>query len=191
MEDIRKILSESGKQLTLNDLTLNDRFNNIKETKKIAKKISENDLKEIIFKKLKNGLKKNGTELILQIEKQLLYTCEILLDFENISYNGRKFDFTCLEDTVFDIHTTPNGLIYCLCSVGGDGQVPVSFILYVDVKNKLKAYMPLKGNIFNEKEFCAYGCEGNCKNTIKDPYSLELNMVEFEKDIEKTIKISE
>lgn len=43
------------------------------------------------------------------------------------------------------------------CWGGGDWEYPVLFILYLDDKNRLRAYVPNKGNTFNPKYKAAFG----------------------------------
>jgi len=85
-----------------------------------------------------------------QIKKDL----KIEFDFENFEceagegYNGTK--------SVTGLRTLPNGLTHIGCSAGGDWEIPVFFIVYWDGQ-KLRAYIPTKGNPFNRTKKQAYG----------------------------------
>jgi hypothetical protein len=45
--------------------------------------------------------------------------------------------------------------------MGGDGEFPVNFIVYVDQNNKNNLYIPTDGNTFNKKTKAAYGNDNN------------------------------
>lgn len=115
-----------------------------------AKRATKQELKDLIYSKVMND--KFPDCIGKDVSK---------VDFalENTTFNGREFDSSDVDKSSYDIHTLPNGLVYCLCSASGDWEVPVSFILYIDLNNKLRAYVPENGNTYNKEFKCAYGSE--------------------------------
>lgn len=116
-----------------------------------AKRTTDQELRDLIY------LKVTTDKFPYCVEKDVN---KIDFDFENIAFDGRNFSSYSDDKSSYDIHTLPNGLVYCLCSAGGDWEVPVSFILYIDPNNQLRAYVPENGNVYNKEFKCAYGSEG-------------------------------
>ena len=139
-----------------------------------AKRTTDQELKDLILSK---------------IEADKFPDCfgkdinKISFSFENYTLSGRNFSSYEDDTSTYDIHTLSNGLVYCLCSAGGDWEVPVSFILYIDPSNRLRAYVPENGNVYNKKFKCAYGSEDNNQKPNDDHYDDKLDMQLFEADI--------
>lgn len=112
---------------------------------------------------------------------------KIDFDFENFTLSGRDFSADIEDTSAYDIRTLPNGLVYCLCSAGGDWEVPVSFILYIDPNNQLRAYIPKNGNVYNTKLKCAYGSDEDDGSSYDLHVDDELAMTLFEADIASRI----
>lgn len=92
---------------------------------------------------------------------------KVKFDFENLEIgldiNGKNDDRGELN-----IHEY-NGVCLLLCCAGGDWENPVYFVLYVDHKNKLRAYIPSNGNTYCKKYKCAYG---GISEYVEDYYDL-------------------
>lgn len=89
----------------------------------------------------------------VQIKKDL----KIEFDFENFECAaGRGYNGT---ESLTGLRTLSNGLVYVGCSAGGDWETPVFFIVYWDGQ-KLRAYIPTRGNPFNRTTKQAYGNNG-------------------------------
>jgi hypothetical protein len=58
-------------------------------------------------------------------------------------------------------HTLPNGMPFWGCLAGGDWEIPILFILYLDPSKKLRAYIPERGQYYNKEEKCAFGNQGD------------------------------
>lgn len=75
-----------------------------------------------------------------------------------------------------------------LCWGGGDWECPVLFIMYLDDKNKLRAYVPNKGNTFNPEFKSAFG---NNDDYPEDDIGILPNFDLMFKDIQNRIVIKE
>ncbi|MNC01388.1 hypothetical protein D3C75_487350 [compost metagenome] len=73
---------------------------------------------------------------------------------------------------------------------GGDWETPVYYILYIDNKDKVRAYIPTDGNLFNRKLKMAFGSnfaedkpEYSDEEAVKEQYGVEEDL--FEVDLSK------
>lgn len=176
---------------------------------RIAKKVTKEELAKAIQKAIISDDEYDDGyddyKLVQKIEKDV---SKINFDFENFYFMKEEeytdSDFSSEKEEIseyenlenYDIYTLENGLTYCLCCAGGDWEEPVYFIVYIDNKNKLRAYVPSKGNTYNLKYKCAYGSEENCENYEEDENCDEtekeypqLNIEEFNKDITDRISV--
>lgn len=101
---------------------------------------------------------------------------KIDFDFEN---SGASTEF---YDKDIDKHSQlTDGTAIIWAYAGGDWEFPVNFILYLDPKNKIRAYIPSDGNVYCHKCKCAYGtceCEDSPKEFDDDFYE---QMIDFDK----------
>lgn len=158
------------------------------------KKLSPEEFKNKLIHLLENS----DENVVTIVYKDL---SKIHFEDENYTTNGRDFRQDC-NNIQYDIHQLENGFIYCLYSVGGDVEIPLSFIVYFDDKDKLRGYIPKKGNIYNKELKCVYGSEyehedededvlymptnediANEHERFQNLCKLTLNMEEFNKDI--------
>lgn len=112
---------------------------------------------------------------------------KIDFDFEN---SGATTEF---YDKDIDKHSQlTDGTAIVWAYAGGDWEFPVQFILYLDPKNKIRAYIPSDGNVYCHKCKCAYGtceCEDSPEEFDDDFYE---QMIDFDKmmvDINNRIQI--
>lgn len=155
---------------------------------RLAKRITKEELKQAI----ESNFDDYGFYDVIYERQVTDDLSKINFDFENASPNA----FT-REDESLLIKELPNGMFYCLCSAGGDWEYPVHFILYMSDKNKIRGYVPSKGNTYNTKFKCAYGSEEDNENYDEevDCFDIDeteptLNLEEFEEDIMRRIKLS-
>lgn len=52
---------------------------------------------------------------------------------------------------------TPDGVEYIIMRMGGDGEIPVYYIVYFDEDEYLRCFLSYKGNKFNFDDMCAFG----------------------------------
>lgn len=82
---------------------------------------------------------------------------KVKFGFENFE---QKRNRSAADNSLMGYHTEVNGLTYCGLSAGDDGEFPVFFVVYWD-GNKLRAYIPTEGNIWNKKTNKAYSANGD------------------------------
>lgn len=87
------------------------------------------------------------SEVMTSIHKDL----KVEFDWENFYTNGDKND-----DEFMGYHCLSNGMCFLGCWAAGDWQKPVHFLLYPS-GNKIRAYVPKNGNLWNWKTKEAYG----------------------------------
>lgn len=98
---------------------------------------------------------------------------KIDFDFENA---GKEF----LEENLKS--TLPDGTAFIWCWAGGDWEYPVRFVLYIDPKDELRAYIPDEGNVYCRKCKSAYGtCECEDGKVSEDAMSDDNLKPDFEK----------
>ena len=80
---------------------------------------------------------------------------KIVFDFENIITPFDDEIGNCYGLGFYQI----GDYAVMLCYAGGDWEIPVYFAIYIDDNNKLRMYIPTKGNSFNPYTKTAYGSE--------------------------------
>lgn len=115
-----------------------------------AKAITLNELKERLTKICEN--EDYNPYYILELIPQS--DVKIKMDFENVIF---PFDNECTNNGVNFYEL--NGFAIALCYGGGDWEVPIYFCLYYDDRDKLRLYIPTKGNLFNKYTKTAYNSE--------------------------------
>lgn len=95
------------------------------------------------------------------------------------------FDFENHEadenDTSLAIHSKlPDGTEIIWCWAGGDWEAPVSFVLYLDPKDKIRAYIPKNGNCYCTKCNTAWG---TCECGAQEPASDDVDYVLMYDDV--------
>ena len=91
----------------------------------------------------------------------------------NIVFDCENF-VTPLDKYIYDNCKNENDIEFiqldnfpiALCYAGGDWEYPVWFCIYIDDNNKLRVYVPYKGNTFNKYTKTAFGSE---EHTNLDP----------------------
>lgn len=74
---------------------------------------------------------------------------------------------------------------------GGDWEFPVHFVLYLDPKNKIRAYIPSDGNVYCHKCKCTYGsceCDDQQEEFDDDYYTDHLNFQAMFEDVNNRIE---
>jgi len=120
-------------------------------------------------------------ELILHDEFPYNLSSRIQKDLSKINFDFENCD---LEEYI-------DGLIpVALFQAGGDWEHPVVFCLYWDGK-QLRGYIPKDGNVYNEKEKCAYGSEEDDSNCLPAEQfeKLKFDYDKIRADIANRIKI--
>lgn len=129
------------------------------KNKRKARKVSIEELQEHIAEKFeKNGLEFDQDDFSLydlfevapKLEKDL---AKITFDFENYTMDPEGFrDLKPLNgwESIED-------LAFLGITAGGDWEIPLFFIVYLDHNNTLRGYVPTDGNVFNKTTKEAYG----------------------------------
>jgi hypothetical protein len=130
------------------------------------------DFKNLIFNLLLTGLEIKGGYKPYKpddsIETKIDYMFHSAYDFRNSFQKDLKISFDWentitlpddvkhlrMEDVV-GFHSIGD-LNFLGILAGGDWEIPVFFILYQDLKNNIRAYIPTRGNLFDITEKCAY-----------------------------------
>ena len=159
-----------------------------------AKKISIDELKKVILEKVK----KYDPELEFDFEEEF-YLEEMLEAFPKVQKDISKIQFD-LEN--YDID--PEGLAgfnkigdlsYLGVIAGGDWEMPIFFILYLDHNKQLRGYVPTDGNVFNKPMKSAYGNndeedEREVKKLGFETYDdMDFDWNKIEEDIKNRIQI--
>lgn len=111
---------------------------------------------------------------------------KINFDFEN---NGATDEF---YDKDIDKHSQlTDGTAIIWAFAGGDWEMPVQFVLYLDPKNKIRAYIPSDGNVYCHKCKCAYGsceCDDQQEEFDDDYYTDHLDFNAMFEDVNNRIE---
>lgn len=84
---------------------------------------------------------------------------KIVFDFENLIYPIAENNISTNKDNTIVSFYQLGEFAIMLCLGGGDWEIPVYFAIYIDDNNKLRMYVPTKGNSFNPYTKTAYGSE--------------------------------
>lgn len=107
-------------------------------------------------------------------------------DLTNINFNLENMHaetpnvYTYAGDSGTDLcglQTLSNKLTFCGIVAGGDWESPLFYIIYYD-GTKLRAYIPIRGNIVNADTLSAFGSETNLNNP-NAPYNLPQLYAEY------------
>ena len=101
---------------------------------------------------------------------------KVMFDFENCT--GYENDEGYLTGYLTGYHELVPGFHTFWVSAGGDWEIPINFLLYWG-DNRLRAYIPKDGNIWNKKYKCAYGSEGDSPH-----FDYQTNPEGFNEDID-------
>lgn len=88
---------------------------------------------------------------------------KINFDFENCGYTDDKENYPEHSDNRHDngkpaaYNQLPDGTAIIWCWAGGDWEMDVNFVLYLDPSNTIRAYIPSEGNLYCHKCKAAYG----------------------------------
>jgi hypothetical protein len=105
---------------------------------------------------------------------------KVQFDFENFS----RTNFPCdkFTDSLSEGFYHIDGLTFLLYMAGGDWEIPVFFIAYLDPNNKVRGYIPKDGNTWNLKTKQASTAEDEIEGR-------ELDKTLFIDDILKRIEV--
>lgn len=118
-------------------------------------------------------------EDLYDIKNKLEKDFKIEFDLENCS-DFNKDDFS---EENREGYFQSNGTYMYLGWAGGDWENAVYFVLYLDPKKKLRAYIPTEGNSYNKKYKSAYG------NNDDDDEYVEADFDLMMKDIRERIEV--
>lgn len=86
---------------------------------------------------------------------------KITFEFENCGESDEFYD-----ENIDQYRQLQDGTALIWGYGGGDWEMPVQFALYLDPKNKVRAYVPSDGNVYCHKCKCAIGsCECDDEDT--------------------------
>ena len=120
--------------------------------------------------------------------------------YQRVAYNSKtpankdlrkvNFDFENHEvdesDTSLSLHSRlPDGTEIIWCWAGGDWESPVSFVLYLDPKDEIRAYIPKKGNCYCTQCNTAWG---TCSCGAQEPASYDVDYVLMYDDVINNIQ---
>lgn len=81
-------------------------------------------------------------------------------DIKNLEFDGENIDisndFSWNADKLIGYHRLDNGLCFLGVGAGGDWEQPVFHLYYFDGEH-VRAYIPVRGNVFNGDVLAAYG----------------------------------
>ena len=106
-----------------------------------------------VYKCCYNSPKRNKDSKILSALYDDIWCTKYKFDTENVECLGK-------------IRMSNKGVPYLVCYAGGDWECPVCFIVYYD-GNKIRAYIPLKGNAINRNTHQAFGNSGEEDEDVK------------------------
>lgn len=113
-----------------------------------AKKTTIKDLENYIHNKYNDNWMDAATEEVPEEDYKILF------DFENFDDPKHTEEWANLCD-----YYEFKDFVVGLCCAGGDWEIPVYFALYIDNKDKLRAYVPTAGNVFNYYTKAAFGSD--------------------------------
>lgn len=106
---------------------------------------------------------------------------KVIFDFENCTTYEDEHGF--LKNYLSGYYELSPDFHTFWVSAGGDWEIPINFILYWG-DNRLRAYIPKDGNVWNKKYKTAYGSEGDSKLFDWDKYPTGIDL-DQEYDYEK------
>lgn len=129
--------------------------------KRKASIVSQKELEYLV----KEFATEKGEEIDFEEEQIDIYTLiencpKIEKDLEKVEFDLENYE---TDPDGFRDHMplvgyqTIGELTFLGVSAGGDWEIPIFFLIYVDEKNKLRAYIPSKGNAYNTQTKSAYG----------------------------------
>lgn len=139
--------------------------------------MTEKEFQEIIKERI-NSVPKYDFQK--SIEKDLT----VRFDWENFDYSTKTLNGVTRRKRWWGIKSIYYFPFLC-CYAGGDWEYPVFFIIYLDGKNKIRAYVPRDGNVYDEETNQAYS---NDSKSIND---LDYDFNAIRRDIIKHFSISE
>lgn len=91
---------------------------------------------------------------------------EVNVCFENVEYFGTEDSYNHLPglkelDGYEMIGSGENSIPILWCAGGGDWELPLVFVLYLDKEGKVRGYIPSDGNAYNHEDKAAYGNNEN------------------------------
>lgn len=94
-----------------------------------------------------------------------------------------SIDISKLDNIHIEKSIKKKNLVFSLAKVQNENDVyPIYFILYVDNKNRLRAYIPKHGNLYNPWCLCAFGDESIFINSIKSITRMPKKYYELDED---------
>ena len=91
-----------------------------------------------------------------------------IFDGRNIDVGFENVDMTeGYTNGMHGVYRLDSGEFFCAFDCGGDWEIPVNAILYVE-DGKIKFYAPVKGNVFCVEHMCAYGSEPDAYDIYED-----------------------
>lgn len=111
-------------------------------------------------------------------------------DVQKIDFDFENSDIDNEGETAL-----PDGTAIIWAYAGGDWEIPVSFVLYLDPDNHIRAYVPKDGNTYCHKCKCAWGtCECNDGKDSEEHFENEDDQPDYDamyKDVCNRIQTKE
>lgn len=117
----------------------------------------ENEINGVEIKNIPNFNAINSNDYDELIELYLYYMAYTETSQANKDVQKIDFDFENTEPDKDGTEKLPDGTEIIWAWAGGDWENPVRFVLYLDPNNKIRAYIPSKGNTYCHKCKCAFG----------------------------------
>ena len=111
---------------------------------------------------------------------------KIDFDFENCGATGTFYDKNISQHSQLI-----DGTEIIWAYGGGDWEMPVQFVLYLDPNDKVRAYVPSNGNVYCHKCKCALGtceCEDQPEEYDDDYYPNHLDFDQMMVDVNNRIQ---
>jgi hypothetical protein len=152
---------------------------------------------------IKETAKEIGPELVADWRANICYkhlTNQVTNDLNKVQFDIENMDVEN-DGRIGGFQTRDNGLTYLGISAGGDWESPLFFIIYWDGQ-KLRGYIPTKGNTWNTDTNMAYGNDyeiddegADDRNARKRGWEssedARYNIEEIIQDIEERIRFKE
>ena len=138
----------------------------------------------------------NGSILYDVLYELLNDNYQIVKDLGKIEFDIENICYTPVDDMICGLTTLPNGLACLKLMASGDWEIPVFFIIYFD-GDKLRAYIPMAGNIYNGFTKQAIGNDKDKDIQYLNKYGIsydDVEIIDFDvdlmlKDIQSRIEI--
>ena len=106
-------------------------------------------------------------------------------DLSKVNFDFENYEVDEADTDLATHRKLPDGTEIIWCWAGGDWESSVSFVFYLDPNDKIRAYIPKKGNSYCTKCNTAWG---SCKCGAQEPSTFDLDYVLMYDDIINNIQ---